>query len=334
MKVLLTGGAGYLGSITATALLEAGHQPVVLDSLVTGPEVFTRDRICYHGTVGDRAILRRIVGDHPDISCTIHMAARVAVTESVADPMLYYCENVAQTLVLLDELVALGKPDVVVASSASVYGFVPELQVDEDSPLSPVSPYARTKQMVEQAVTDAVVPGPLRAVILRIFNPLGSDPHLRHGVYSRSPSQVTGQLAMASLGRIPTFRLFGTDLPTPDGTSIRDYVHVWDVARAHVAAVERFDAVVGEAPASSVVVNIGSGRGVTVRELIGVYQQVAGRRLTIDEQPSRPGEAVGAFANIEKARRLLAWEPAQSLEDGVRSNLAWMAGRQSLLGYE
>lgn len=334
MKVLLTGGAGYLGSLTADALLEAGHLPVVLDSLVTAPEAFTRGRVLYRGSIGDRSLLRRIVDDHPDISRTIHLAALVDVPGSVADPLRYYCDNVAQTLVLLDELVALGRPDVVVASSASVYGAVPGFQVDEESPLAPVSPYARTKQMVEGAVVDAAAAGALRAVVLRIFNPLGADPHLCHGVYHRRPPHVAGQLAMAALDRIPAFLLHGTDLPTSDGTSVRDYVHAWDVARALVAAVERFDPVIGTAPAPSVVVNVGAGRGVTVRELIGVHEQVTGRRLPVDERPSRPGDAVGAFASIEKACRVLGWEPVMSLEDAVRSNLAWMAARHRVLGYE
>ncbi len=333
MKVLVTGGAGYIGAVTATALEAAGHEPVLLDSLVTGPAAFARGRVLYEGHVGDRSLLRRIVADHPDLACTLHMAARTVVPESVAEPLLYYRENVSATLDLVDELASLGKPDVVFSSSASVYAPVAGFEVDEDSPVAPASPYARTKLVVEQALADAAAAGRTRALLLRYFNPIGSDPEERYGVYARDPSHVSGQLTLAALGRVPAFSLTGTDLPTRDGSGLRDYVHVWDVARAHVAAVERFDAVLRAAGAPSVVVNVGTGTGVTVRELVAMFEEASGRRLAVEERPGRPGDAVGAFANVDRARRLLGWQAELTVRDGVRSTLSWMARRHRVLGY-
>jgi UDP-glucose 4-epimerase len=167
MKVLVTGGAGYIGSTTATALEQAGHVPVILDSLLTGPRAFVRDRIFYEGDIADRDLLRRVVEEHPDLDCTIHMAARIVVPESVAQPYVYYRDNVAKSLELFDELEHLGKPRVVFSSSASLYATTDGFEVTEDSPLDPPSPYARTKHMMEQVLEDTSASSDLRAVILR-----------------------------------------------------------------------------------------------------------------------------------------------------------------------
>jgi UDP-glucose 4-epimerase len=333
MKVLLTGGAGYIGSTTAKALESAGHTPVVLDSLLTGPRAFVRDRIFYEGDIADRGLLRRIVAEHPDLDCTIHMAARIVVPESVAEPYTYYRDNVAKSLELFDELAALGRPRVVFSSSASLYDTVEGFEVDESSPLRPPSPYARTKLMMEQVLQDLAAATDLRAVILRYFNPIGSDPDLESGVYAREPSHVLGQLTMAALGQRDVFTVTGTNHPTRDGTGIRDYVHVWDLARAHVAAVEQFDSVLEEEGAPSSIINLGTGQGVTVRELLRTFEEVFGRPVpTVDAEP-RPGDAVGAFANVDKARRVLGWASELTLADGIASALAWMDHRHEVLGY-
>src|SRR6476619_786241 len=232
MKVLVTGGAGYIGSITAKALEEAGHTPVLLDSLLTGPLAFVRDRIFYEGDIADRALVARIVEEHPDIDATIHMAARIVVPESVEQPYEYYRDNVAKSLELFDQLVALGKPRVLFSSSASLYAMVEDFEVTEESPLDPPSPYARTKLMMEMALTDIAAATDLRAVILRYFNPIGSDPDLESGIYVREPSHVLGQLVMAARGQKDSFTVTGVEHPTRDGTGIRDYIHVWDLARS------------------------------------------------------------------------------------------------------
>lgn len=333
MKVLVTGGAGYIGSTTAKALEQAGHTPVVLDSLLTGPRAFVRDRIFYEGDIADRGLLRRIMTDHPDIACTIHMAARIVVPESVTQPYLYYRDNVAKSLELFDELVHIGKPRVIFSSSASVYAATEDFEVTEESPLAPGSPYARTKLMMEQVLTDIAAAGDLRAVNLRYFNPIGADPDLDSGVYAREPSHVLGQMTMAALGQRDAFTVTGTDLPTRDGTGIRDFVHVWDVARAHVAAVERFDRVLAEARSASPVINIGTGEGVTVRELLTIFERVFGRPVPTMDATPRPGDSVGSFANVERARGLLGWTSSLSVADGVESALRWACRRHEVLGY-
>jgi UDP-glucose 4-epimerase len=334
MKILVTGGAGYIGSITAKALEDAGHVPVVLDSLLTGPRAFVRDRIFYEGDIGDRDLVRRIVDEHPDIDATIHMAARIVVPESVEKPYEYYRDNVAKSLELFDQLVALDKPRVLFSSSASLYALKDDFEVREDDPLATTSPYARTKRMIEQVLEDMAVATDLRAIMLRYFNPIGSDPDLESGIYVKEPSHVLGQLVMAARGQKDSFTITGTDLPTRDGTGVRDYVHVWDLARAHVRAVERFDHVIGQVGQPSAVINVGRGEGVTVRELVAAFERVFGHEVPITEAPPRPGDAVGAFANVDRAAELLDWRTELTLEEAIAAALAWADKRQEVLGYE
>jgi UDP-glucose 4-epimerase len=342
MKVLVTGGAGYIGSTTAKALEDAGHTPVILDSLLTGPLAFVRDRIFYEGDIADRALLRRVVDEHPDLDATIHMAARIVVPESVEKPYDYYKDNVAKSLELFDELTALGKNRVLFSSSASLYATKPGssaddlagFEVDENDPLDPPSPYARTKRMMEQVLVDITAATDLRAIILRYFNPIGSDPDLQSGIYVKEPSHVLGQLVLAARGQKDHFTITGTEHPTPDGTGVRDYVHVWDLANAHVRAVERFDDVLAEAGARSVIMNVGRGEGVTVRQLVAAFETVFGKPVPTDEAPPRPGDAIGAYANVDLARRLLRWEAEHSVEDAIASALAWADKRKEILGYE
>ncbi|PVG84493.1 UDP-glucose 4-epimerase GalE [Nocardioides gansuensis] len=334
MKVLVTGGAGYIGSITAKALEEAGHTPVILDSLLTGPRVFVKDRIFYEGDIADRELLARIVDEHPDIEATIHMAARIVVPESMELPYEYYRDNVAKSLELFDQLLALGKTRVLFSSSASLYAMKDSFEVTEQDPLAPNSPYARTKMMMEQVLQDMASATDLRGIILRYFNPIGSDPDLECGIYVKEPSHVLGQLVMAARGLKPQFTITGTEHPTRDGTGIRDYIHVWDLARAHVRAVERFDSVLARVDAPSAVINVGRGDGVTVRELVAAFERVSGSKVPIGEAPPRPGDAVGAYANVDRSRELLDWEAELSIDDAIASALAWGEKRKEILGYE
>ena len=334
MKVLITGGAGYIGSITAKALEEAGHTPVILDSLLSGPRVFVRDRIFYEGDIADRALLRRIAEEHPDLHATIHMAARIVVPESMQLPYEYYRDNVAKSLELFDELTQLGLSRVLFSSSASLYATKDGFEVNEEDPLAPGSPYARTKHMMEQVLQDLAVATDLRAVILRYFNPIGSDPDLESGIYVKEPSHVLGQLVLAARGLKPSFTITGTDLPSRDGTGLRDYIHVWDLARAHVRAIEAFDDVLESVDAPSAVINIGTGDGVTVRELVASFERVFGSSVPITEAPPRPGDVVGAFANVDKAASLLDWRAELTIDDAIASALAWGEKRQEILGYE
>jgi UDP-glucose 4-epimerase len=230
----------------------------------------------------------------------------------------------------------------VFSSSASLYavkddpstGSGPRFEVHEDDPVEPTSPYGRTKRMMEQVLEDMAIATGLRAVILRYFNPIGSDPDLESGIYAKEPSHVLGQLVMAARGQKDAFTITGTDNPTRDGTGIRDYVHVWDLARAHVRAVERFDEVLAAVGEPSVVINIGTGSGVTVRELIVAFEKVFGSPVPTREASSRPGDVPGAFANVDRAHELLGWHHELSLEEAIASALAWGAKRQEILGYE
>ncbi len=335
MKVLVTGGAGYIGSTTAKALEEAGHTPVILDSLLTGPKAFVGRRLFYEGDIADRALLARIVEEHPDLDATIHMAARIIVPESVELPYEYYRDNVAKSLELFDALQALGKNRVLFSSSASLYAAPAEgFEVREDDALDPPSPYARTKQMMEQVLQDLAAATDLRAILLRYFNPIGSDPHLTTGGYAKEPSHVLGQLVRAARGQQDAFTITGTEHPTPDGTGIRDYVHVWDVARAHVRAVEAFDDVIAKVGGTSVVMNVGRGEGVSVRELIAAFERVFGREVPTREAPPRPGDAVGAYANVDRIAELMGWRAEESIDDAIASALAWSEKRHEILGYE
>jgi UDP-glucose 4-epimerase len=334
MKVLVTGGAGYIGSVTAKALEEAGHTPVILDSLLSGPLAFVRDRIFYEGDIADRELLRRIAAEHPDLDATIHMAARIVVPESVEKPYEYYRDNVAKSLELFDELNALGLNRVLFSSSASLYATKDSFEVTEQDPLDPQSPYARTKRMMEQVLEDMAAASDLRAIVLRYFNPIGSDPDLESGIYAKEPSHVLGQLVMAARGIKDSFTITGVEHPTRDGTGIRDYIHVWDVAQAHVRAVEKFDEVIAAVGAPSTVINVGTGEGVTVRELVASFEKVFGQSVPIVEAPPRPGDAVGAFANVDRSAELLGWRTSLTLDEAIASALAWGEKRQEILGYE
>lgn len=334
MKILVTGGAGYIGSTTAKALEEAGHTPVILDSLLAGPRAFVRDRIFYEGDIADRELVTRIVEEHPDIEATIHMAARIIVPESMEQPYEYYRDNVAKSLELFDQLEKLGKPRVLFSSSASLYALKDEFEVTEADPLDPGSPYARTKRMMEQVLEDMARATDLRAIILRYFNPIGSDPDLESGIYVKEPSHVLGQLVLAARGQKDSFTITGTEHPTRDGTGIRDYIHVWDLARAHVRAVEQFDKVLETVGTPSAVINIGTGDGVTVRELVASFERVFGSEVPITEAPPRPGDAVGAFANVDRSRELLGWQTELTIDDAIKAALDWAAKRKEILGYE
>ncbi len=306
MKVLITGGAGYLGSIIGTALEQHGHRPVVLDSLRRGPRAFVSGRAFYEGDIGDEQCLGRLLDDHPDIGCTIHCAGLTSVPESVAQPAEYWRENVAESLTLFTTLAARGMPRVLFSSTAAVYASTDAFEVREDDPLDPQSPYARTKRAVEMSLEDMARAAAVRSVVLRYFNPIGSDPSYRSGVYDRVPSHVLGQLVAAATGAIASFTITGVDLPTRDGTGLRDYVHAWDLARAHVCAVERFDQIVDEAEPFAVM-NIGTGEGTTVRELVAAFARVSGLRVPVREAPPRPGDVVGAYANVERAADVMGW---------------------------
>ena len=336
MKVLISGGAGYIGSTIASALLDGGHTPVLLDSLVTGRREFTKDRIFYEADISDRAMVRKIFSDHPDIDATIHCAALIVVPESVAKPYEYYRENVVKSMEFFKLLAELGRNRVVFSSSAALYDVVPGFMVTEESPLRPLSPYSRTKYMMEMVLKDFCIAYEMNAFALRYFNPIGADQKMRTGLHIRYPSHLIGKLVEVALGREPVFNLTGVDWPTRDGSGIRDYIHVWDLAQAHIKAVERFDSVIAqgrEEDAPYTVINLGTGTGITVKEFVRAFEDVYGQKLPVSVQPPRPGDVAGAYANADKAARLLGWKADIPIEQGISDALKWGKVRDTIIHY-
>ncbi len=336
MKFLITGGAGYIGSTIASALLDSGHTPVLLDNLSVGKREFTRGRIFYQADIADASALERIFSEHADIQATVHCAALAVVPDSVERPYEYYTENVAKSLQLFYTLNRLGCKKVLFSSSASVYDIVPNFMVTEDAPLNPSSPYARTKYMMEMVLRDFCIAYGMQGISLRYFNPIGADPQMRSGIHVERPSHVLGKLVDVALGSLPYFELTGVNWPTRDGSGIRDYIHVWDLAEAHLKAVLDFEQVfarAGSPPERYLVINLGTGRGVTVRELVAAFEKVFGKQVPLKEMPPRPGDVAGAYANADTAERLLGWKARLSIEQGIADALKWGQVRKEILGY-
>lgn len=336
MKILITGGAGYIGSTICSALKDHGHTPIILDSLVTGREEFTKNHIFYRGDIGDPQVVEKVFNEHPDIYATIHCAALIVVPESVSQPFEYYRENVVKSMHFFHQLAELGYPRVVFSSSAAIYDVVPDFMVTEESPLKPNSPYSRTKYMMEMVLKDFTHAYALKGIALRYFNPIGADPQLRSGMHIEKPSHILGKLVEVAMGVSPVFNITGTNWSTRDGTGIRDYIHVWDLALAHVKAVERFDDVIemNAGPETPyVVINLGTGRGVTVREMVDAFERVHGKAISKVEKEPRPGDVAGAYANADKARKLLGWVAEQPIDKGIEDALRWGEIRDDILTY-
>jgi len=333
MNIIVTGGAGYIGSTVANCLKDAGHTPIILDSLAVGREEFTQGQLFYKGDIADRALLEKIFAEHAPIYCVIHCAALTSVPESVSKPYEYYRENVVKSLELYKNLGELGCARVVFSSSASLYDNVPGFKVTEDSPLKAVSPYGRTKLMMEMVLQDLCAAGRLRGIALRYFNPVGADPKMRTGHPNKESTLLISKL-VAAAEQQKEFCVTGVDWPTRDGTGIRDYFHVWDLARAHVLAVENFDKVLSseEAKDGYLVINLGLGGGVTVREFVDKFMKVYGKSMRVTEGPPRPGDVAGAYASSERAKRLLGWEPELTIEQGIADSLKWNEVRAQILG--
>ena len=335
MKVLITGGAGYIGSTIASVLEDAGHTPIILDSLLTGPKAFVRDHVFYQADIADKAALTQIFLDHPDIFATIHCAALIVVPDSVSDPYNYYLDNVVKSMELFKNLAELNHPRVVFSSSAAIYDVVPNFMVNEESPLKPLSPYARTKYMMEMVLKDFCKAYGLKGIALRYFNPIGADPKMRTGLHVKNPSHLIGKLVQVALGKEPVFHLTGVNWPTRDGSGIRDYLHVWDLAQAHLKAVLNFDKAIAEGKSDDVdytVINLGSQEGVTVKEFVAAFETIYGKKIPLEVKPARPGDIAGAYANADKAYRLLGWKVEKSTADGIRDALRWGEVRDQVLG--
>lgn len=324
MKVLITGGAGYIGSTIALACADKGLTPVIVDDLSVGRRDFVDRFLFYEGDYGDADLIERVLTDHPGLFGAIHCAARTVAPESMSRPLEYYDNNVAKFSTFLTSLVKGGCRRVVASSSASLYAPTSDLIVDEDSSVQPSSPYGASKWMCERMLADAGRAHQLQAIALRYFNPIGTDPAGRSGMVSPDASHVLAVL-MHAVSHDSPFTVTGTLWPTRDGSGLRDYVHVWDLALAHVAALTRFDEVMATAADGGgfEVINLGTGRGTTVWELVAAFERATGQALATVEGPARPGDVAGACASGEKAWKKLGWRPERTVADGIEDSLRW-----------
>ncbi len=329
MKVLITGGAGYIGSTVASACEDAGHEVVILDDFSTGRREFVRNRPLYEGDIADAALLETLFSEH-EIDAVVHCAAKIVVPESVAEPLAYYENNVSKTVQLLESVQRAGVHRFLFSSSASIYAPDENFVVTEESPLAPGSPYARTKFMVEMVLEDFAAASDVRMISLRYFNPIGTDPQFRSGQQLEHPTHVLAKLLEAWTNK-ETFTVTGVEWPTRDGSGIRDFIHVWDLAQAHVAAIEHFDEATAEQPYQ--VFNIGTGNGVTVKELAASFEEISGDPLAVQYGPPRPGDVAGVYTVSSKAKDVLGWQAKLTETEAVKDAINWLPKRKEMLGY-
>ena len=316
--ILVTGGAGYIGSHVVRQLGERGERLVILDNLSTG----RRDAVLHGelivGDTGDRATVLRLLREH-DVETVLHFAAHTIVPESVADPLKYYGNNTCSTRNLLQCCSETGVSHFVFSSTAAVYGIPPDGFAEENSPTAPINPYGTSKLMSEWMLRDLAAATDLRYVALRYFNVAGCDPQARIGQSTPKATLLVKVACEAALGKRKQLAIFGTDYATPDGTGVRDYIHVEDLADAHLKAVDYL-----RKGGLSTTLNCGYGHGYSVREVIGMVEKVAGHALPVSEQPRRAGDPATLVAKANRVQKVLGWSPRyDSLETIVRTSLAW-----------
>jgi len=317
MTVLVTGGAGYIGSHTVRALRDQGHDVVVLDSLEYGyPEAVLGARLVV-GDIADRALVQRVIDEHA-VDAVVHFAAYKAAGESMEIPERYFENNVARSAEFFAALVAGGVRRVVFSSTCAVYGTPRTLPVDETHPTGPESPYGESKRIVEQMLRWFDECHDLRSVSLRYFNAAGASPDGRIGEDNPRPLNLVPLAMQAALGQLPVLTIHGTDYPTPDGTTIRDYIHVDDLATAHVLALEYLGS-----GGDTTLVNVGTGRGASTREVVDGTKRVSGVNFATQDGPRRPGDPTEVYADNRRARELLGWEPRHDLDGILESAWAW-----------
>ncbi|GAA1187742.1 UDP-glucose 4-epimerase GalE [Nesterenkonia xinjiangensis] len=309
MKVLVTGGAGYIGSVVAQQLLRAGHEVIVLDDLSKGHADSVLPGAIWHpGGLEDAAEVL-----DPSVDAVIHLAAKSLVGESVEHPERYWHGNVVASLGLIDAMRAAGVRRMVFSSTAAVYGSPLTETIAEDHPAAPINPYGASKLAIDHMLSAEAKAHGLAAVSLRYFNVGGASDGLseRHD----PETHLIPNLLKAAAGHGDTAKLFGTDYPTPDGTAVRDYIHILDLAAAHLQAMEWV------APGTHEIFNLGTGVGSSVREVIDAVERVTGRSVPVEEHPRRAGDPATLVASGQKAREVLGWQPRHSLEDIIRD--AW-----------
>jgi UDP-glucose 4-epimerase len=319
MTVLVTGGAGYIGSHTVHALADAGERVVVLDNLSTGfASALPRPMLPIVGDVGDQALVASLIEEY-GVEAVIHFAGSTIVPDSLKDPLGYYRNNTANSRALIEAAVKGGVRHFIFSSTAAVYGNPAHVPVAEDDPTVPLSPYGWSKLMTEIMLRDAGAAHDLRHVALRYFNVAGADPKMRTGLSTPGATHLIKVAVEAALGRRERIDVYGSDYPTPDGTCIRDFIHVSDLARAHLAALDYL-----RAGSASVTLNCGYGRGYSVREVLDAVRRAAGHSFSVNFGERRPGDIVVSVAAANRIRELLRWTPElDNLDAIVRHALAW-----------
>ena len=326
MSVLVTGGAGYIGSHMVLELLDAGETVVVLDDLSTGLAwAVPKGATFVTGDVGDQDLVRHIL-ESRGVDAIIHFAGSIVVPDSVADPLGYYLNNTVKSRALMEMAVSCAVPHFIFSSTAAVYGMTGAEPVAEDAALAPMSPYGSSKRMTEIMLADTALAHELRYVALRYFNVAGADPKGRSGQSTPRATHLIKVACETALAKRSHMQVFGTDYPTPDGTCLRDYIHVTDLTRAHMAALRHL-----RAGGTSDILNCGYGRGFSVLEVIDAVKRAAGREFEVRLSARRPGDPARVVAASERIRRTLAWVPEHDTLDAiVRSALSWETGLSSL----
>jgi UDP-glucose 4-epimerase len=328
MTVLVTGGAGYIGSHMVLELLDGGERVVVLDNLSTGFAWAVDQRATLIvGDMGDQALVETVIRQH-GVTAIIHFAARIVVPESVADPLGYYCSNTVKTRAVMAAAVATGVRHFIFSSTAAVYGTPEVMPVTEEAATQPESPYGTSKLITEWMLRDAAAAHDLSYVVLRYFNVAGADPQGRTGQSTPNATHLIKVAVQTALGLRQKMDVFGTDYPTPDGTCVRDYIHVTDLVRAHSAALRHL-----RAGGASLVANCGYGRGYSVQEVIDAVRKVTRVDFRTDYAPRRPGDAAAVVADPTRAKETLRWRPEhEDLAEIVEHAYAWerrLANRRS-----
>ena len=319
MTILVTGGAGYIGSHMVHALADAGEQVVVLDNLSSGFATAIPASIPLEvGETGDERLLGSLLKEH-SVQSIIHFAASVVVPDSVRDPLGYYRNNTSNSRTLMAAAVAAGVRHLIFSSTAAVYGNPAQVPVAEDTPTIPMSPYGASKLMTEMMLRDAAAAHGLKYVVLRYFNVAGADPQGRTGQSTPGATHLIKVAAETALGRRPHLEVYGTDYPTSDGTCIRDYIHVTDLVRAHSAALDYL-----RRGGANATLNCGYGQGYSVLQVIEAVKRMSGRDFCVRYAPRRPGDPTSIVAEARRIRELLGWRPAlDDLDTIVDHALAW-----------